>query len=241
MRVPVWVHETAALFWDAVGVPEPFPRTLRGAILRGPFELTVKELPGLSTAAAERYLARLGTGWACGGPDRAVRACLAARDGAGVILLDAGDGPAERVFSLAHELAHFLGHYWRPRQRAVTNLGRDAGEVFDGRRPPTPAERLRALLGDVPLGPHLHLMGRGPRHEIVEERVRTVEEEADRLAYELLAPAAAVRAAAEDRGDLERVLAEVFSLPTAQAEDYGRLLVPPPDTDPLVLRFRGRP
>ena len=94
MKVPVWVHETAAFFWDAVGVREPFPRLLCEAIHRSPFELTIKELPRLTTIAVERYLAKLGRGWACDGPVRAVRACLAARDGAGFILLDAADPPA---------------------------------------------------------------------------------------------------------------------------------------------------
>ena len=114
-------------------------------------------------------------------------ACLAARDGAGFILLDAADPPRERVSSLAHELAHFLWHYWRPREWVRKHLGPGAAAVFDGRRKATPAERLRALLSYIPLGPHVHLMERGPRREIVDESVAAAEDEADRLAYELLA------------------------------------------------------
>jgi hypothetical protein len=245
MKVPIWAHETAAFFWAAVGAPEPFPRALRAPINRGPFDLTIKEMAGLSTSTADQYLARLGPGWPCGGPNRAVRACLAARDGAGFILLDAEDAPAERVFSLAHELAHFLWHYWRPRERAGACLGDRAAEVFDARRKPTHAERLRSLLSNVPLGPHFHLMDRGPRREIIDERVRAVEEEADRLAYELLAPADAVWATRGEYGgpgdrrkNLEALLEDVFGLPPTQAKDYGQLLLPPSTPDPLVLRFR---
>jgi hypothetical protein len=244
MKVPIWAHETASYFWAAVGAPEPFPRALRAPINRGPFDLTIKEMAGLSTFAAEEYLARLGPGWSCGGPDRAVRACLAARDGAGFILLDAKDAPAERVFSLAHELAHFLWHYWRPRERAGACLGVRAVEAFDARRKPTPTERLRSLLSNVPLGPHLHLMDRGPRREMVNERILVVEEEANRLAFELLAPADAVCAAfgkSEGPGgrwkNLETVLEDVFGLPTTQAKEYGQLLLPPSTPDPFVLRF----
>jgi hypothetical protein len=200
-------------------------------------------MKGLSTVAAERYLDQLGPGWVCPGPERDVRACLAARNGAGFILLDADDLPKERVFSLAHEVAHFLWHYWRPRERVGRQLGCPAAEVFDGRRLPTPAERLRALLSNAPLRPHLHLMDRGPSREVMDERVRFAEEVADRLAYELLAPADAVAEVWGPGGgtrELATVLGEVFGLPATQAEDYARLLEPPPRPDPLVLRFRQK-
>ena len=239
MKIPIWVHETAAFFWEAAGALEPFPRSLREPIRRSPFELTVKEMPGLSTTSAEKYLIRLGPGWVCGGPDRAIRACLAARDGAGFILLYADDTFAERTFSLAHELAHYLWHYWGPRQRAGRQLGDRAIEVFDGRRAPTSAERLRALLSNVPLGPFLHLMERGQNGEIVNNRVSAIEEEADRIAYELLAPVAEATSGSS-RSHLATELIEVFGLPPARAEHYSHLLLPPAIPDPLIQRFRGK-
>jgi hypothetical protein len=243
MNIPLWASELAAAFWDSAGGPEPFPRTLRAALLRSPFELTVKELPALGLREAERYLAGLGVAWACPGPDRRLRACLTAAEGAGFILLDAADAPAERVVSLAHELGHFLRHYLQPRRLACRRLGASLAEVIDGRRPPTAAERVRALLANVPLGLHVHLMERGPRREILRTEVAAAEEEADQLAYELLAPAAAVlerTGPAEGAGGRARVAAvlrEVFALPAARAEDYAGLLVPVQYTDPLLQRL----
>ncbi len=236
MNVPLWVSEAAVAFWEAAGGPEPFPRRLRDPILNCPFDLSVREVPSLTVRAMERYLSAWGTTWACGEPDRPLRACLAAVDGAGVVCLDARDPPDERTFSLAHELAHFLEHYWEPRRRACRRLGQGTADVLDGKRPPTPGERVRALLANVPLGLHTHLMPRGPFGAPTTPEAARAEEEADRLAYELLAPAEAVFA--RDPAASPDVLGTVFGLPQAQAETYAALLAPPARVDPLLRRLR---
>src|SRR6266446_4623690 len=105
MNVLLWASELARAFWHSAGEPKSFPRNLRDAILRSPLEVTIKELPGLTLRHMERYLAAQEVRWVCRGPDRRLRACLTAAQGAGLILLDADDAPAERVVSLAHELA----------------------------------------------------------------------------------------------------------------------------------------
>jgi hypothetical protein len=243
MNVLAWASEAAAAFWVLAGGPEPFPRQLRRAIHRSPLDLAIKDVPGLRVHAVERYLAGLGTIWPCG-PDRPLRACLAACEGAGIIFLDADDDPQERGFSLAHELAHFLRHYWGPRCLALRHLGQRAADLVDSKRLPTPAERVRALLANVPIGFHVHLMQRGPHRGYVSEAVAAAEEEADQLAFELLAPAAVV--AATVRGDTDKIrmvaiLQEVFGLPAARAAEYRALLLPPLVEDPLVGRLGKSP
>lgn len=240
MNVPVWVSEAATDFWHAVGSLESFPRDLSEPIRRSPFDLTIKEMPALSLRGVERYLAGLGIGWRRGDPDRPLRACLTACDGAGFIFLDAGDARGERIFSLAHELAHFLGHYWGPRRRACQRVGEGTAEVFDGKRPPTPAERARAALAGVSMGLHVHLMQRGPRRVLLSEAVAVAEEEADRLAYELLAPAAAVAARiglASRRAQVVAVLQDDFGLAPDRAVAYAEILVPSPVVHPLLRRL----
>jgi hypothetical protein len=241
MTVPLWVSELAAAFWETAGGLEPLPRGLCGPIGRSPLELTIEELPGLSIPAVEHYLGRRGVRWQCGEPARRLRACLAAFDGAGLILIEAADPLPERTFSLAHELAHFLRHYRQPRQLACRVLGEGVRDVFDGRRPPTPEERVHALLRNVALHFHVHLMGRGPRLQRLTWDVAIAEEEADRLAYELLAPAQDVLArAGRNRDRVVDVLQEVFALPAEQAADYARLLLPPARVDPLLARLRRK-
>jgi hypothetical protein len=236
----LWVHELAAGFWQAAGGPEPCPRSLRAPLAGSGLDVTVRETAGLTVGGVRRYLLGLDIRWGRAGADRALRACLAARDGVGFIFLEAADPAEERTFSLAHELAHFLRHYCQPRQAACRRLGAGIAAVFDGRRPATPGERLGALVAGLPLGCHVHLMERDPRRALRSAEVAVAEDEADRLAYELLAPAEAVLARAGSRATAERVaevLHGVFGLPPERAEDYARLLRPPAREDPVLRRL----
>jgi hypothetical protein len=88
-------------------------------------------------------------------------------------------------------------------------------------------------------------MQNGPRRGVVSAAVALAEEEADQLAYELLAPAADVLARTGDfQGDqqparLAEVLQSEFGLPQDQSEDYSRLLSPLQWEDPLLRRLRS--
>jgi hypothetical protein len=66
-------------------------------------------------------------------------------------------------------------------------------EILDGLRPPTPAERAAAVLSHVRLGAHVHILPR-PGIEAGNDRtVADIEDRADRLALELVAPQVCVR------------------------------------------------
>src|SRR5436190_393370 len=67
--------------------------------------------------------------------------------------------------------------------------------------------------------------------------VTRAEDEADRLAFELLAPAAEVTARAGER-DLVGLLESTFGFPTAQAREYTTMLMPPAIEEPLLRRWR---
>lgn len=243
MSAPHWAAELARDFWAEAGTAESFPRALRRAAVRA-LPVSIVLLPCLRLDGVRAWLRDNGVACPCDERGRPLRACLAACRGHGLIFLDGTDGDDEQRFSLAHELAHFLRHYWRPRRQACRSLGEQAAEVFDEERPPTGQERLHALLKNAPLGFHLHLMRRGPRHEVINAGVARAEEEADLLAYELLAPAAEVLARTGTvQGDAGRIrLAAVlqgdFGLPKQQAADYGRQLLPPVWEDPLLRRLR---
>jgi hypothetical protein len=238
VSVPLWVRELAADFWAEAGCHTPFPRELRLAIRRAVLPLAVVPRPALSVGGVLDWLRRAGVACALGEPDRLLRGCLVASRGHGFAFLDADDSPEEQRFSLAHELAHFLRDYLQPRRRAAARLGPQVLEVFDAERPPRPEERLHALLRAAPVGFHVHLMARDasgtPGPEAAAER------DADRLAYELLAPAETVMAEARTSAAAAEILRTRFGLPPAQAADYAALLYPPaPAADPLVMRLRA--
>jgi hypothetical protein len=238
--MPLWVLELSELFWSAVGGPGPFPRDLGAALKAGAFDVTVKELAGLSIRKAENYLAHQGIFRTTGEPERLLRACVIAHGGAAWIFLERDDPPEEKAASLAHEVAHFLRQCLQPRRRAA-DADRRLLAVLDGGRPPTHPEQFHALLRGLDLRPHVHYLRRdGSSAE------RQAEEEADLLAWHLLAPCDEVRRRLGDRrGDrdaAQALLTEAFGLPPGVASAYADYLHPERDESPVVnklLEVRG--
>lgn len=224
---PVWVIDHAERFWaDAGEVPVGFPRELAVpaavAVL-----ITPVERPGLRVRSVVEYLTPRGVPVSFAEPDRPLRAALYCWKGAGYVFLDPADPPDERRFSFAHELAHYLRDYAAPRRQVERALGPSALDVLDGLREPTTDERLHAVLRTRPLTPHCHFMSRDPAGRPREEEERRAEADADRLAFELLAPAERFHAEI-GRSQIESRLVAEFGLPAAVAAEYAHLLMPPP-------------
>lgn len=224
---PVWVVELAGRFWAAAGEPPPFPRDLERSIADA-VPLSVVDRHPLTMHAVSAYLRGLGLPVAVVEPDRPLRAALYCWKGSGVLFLDAADPPDERRFSLAHELAHYLHDYDKLRRRVVQALGADGLAVLDGRRRATTDERLQAALRGLTLAPHVHLMSRDPLGRPNGDAERDAEDRADRLAFELLAPAELLRTEADAAAVAGRLVAE-FGLPRLAARQYASILWPHDD------------
>lgn len=248
MSVPLWAAELADQFWALAGEPAPpAPRDLLGPLTFA-LPLTVVPLPRLYGVEVERWLRRQDILCVLGGRDRALRACLVARYGHGTIFIDSTDPDDERRFSLAHELAHFLRHYRQRRLDASRMLGAEILQVLDGVRPPRQDERAHALLAQVQIGYHVHLMERDAAGAGGNDRVRRAEAEADILACELLAPAGAVERAlrgASGRARHDAAVALIctrYGLPPTVARQYATRIAPrPAQQSGLLQRLRAVP
>lgn len=245
MSAALWVIEAAAQFWEDAGEPEPFPRALHRPIAMA-LPLAVVLLPRLRVAAIDAWLREQGVPCGIAAADRPLRACLVARSGQGLLFVDGTDREDEQRFSLAHELAHFLRHYAGPRERAGAALGLGILQVLDGWRAPTHQERAHALLAGLQIGYHVHLMER--RGGAATAAVSAAEQEADALAFELLAPTSELEAMALSyapdarRGRIAERLERHYGMPPAQAGQYAATLVPRPRQGSSLLRaLRGTP
>jgi hypothetical protein len=231
----VWLYpsEEGAIstFWDLCGEIEPFPRSLERYLALA-LPLTVIKLPRLKITDIQDWLSQRGASVALGCSDRQLRGCLVARSGEGLIFVDGTDSPAELRFTIAHELAHFLIDYLLPRSLALRTFGPWARDVIDGVRPPTPSERLQALLASKAITVHINLMERSGEGE-ANSNVLSIENRADRVGLALLAPPSIVlsRLAPLADGFVERheaVTSELclrYGLPSWLARQYGRALL----------------
>jgi hypothetical protein len=224
-RPPVWVMERATRFWAAVGAAPPFPRDLR-EVLCWFRTLHVIEVPNLTLATAVEHFTRHGIPCVVPVEDRPLAGCFGGHRGIGVILIDSVLDRAELLFTLAHEVAHYLRDFDAPRRRVEARLGASALAVLDGLRPATAEERLAGVLRDVALGPQTHFLDRDRRGRARTTEARESEEAADRLAFELLAPFGVLSAGAfPDRSELTDRLVTEFGFPRAEAARYVSVLV----------------
>ena len=229
--------ERAEAFWRVAPSRDAFPRDLERAIAHA-LPLAVIRMPRLTVGAVTDWLRHRGVGAPSQIDCRPLSGCLFAQGGQGLVFVDGGDTPDDLRFVLAHEVSHFMLHHLDPRRRAVARLGDGVLEVLDGLRPPTASERLAGVLRGVRLGDYLHAIERKPDGRIPSGDVASMETEADLLAFELLAPMAAVRQALSlgrmhpDRTLIARTLQTRFGLPRRAAQDWA---------DQIVTRFAVRP
>lgn len=227
MSTPQWAWELARAFWQYT---EP-TNDLREAIRNAPFDLAILERPQLRLALVQDYLRKAGIRDTGGWEDRPLRACLVAQPSGGLIFLDQDDPGDEQRFSLAHELAHYLRHSWQPQERTKLLLG-------GATRLTRPTQRLVAFLRGVTPESFAHLMARFPEGMCPD--TRRLEQEADTLAVELLAPQERVRELAFDAASAQRVYRTVFGLPETIAALQAQALYPPAPSSPFTDRLRKK-
>ena len=225
----------AGEFWSSAGGRTQFPCELEAPVLWA-LPVAIIKLPRLSILDVETWLAMRKIQFRFQTTNRPLHGSLLAYQGRGCILLNGADSDSELRYSLAHETAHFLLNYLRPRRRAANLLGSAILEVFDGFRIPTVRERVHGILGRVPIGFHVHFMERDTDDKVNSDAIMELEDNADLLALEIIAPEEEVRRRAvrvwnheHNRSQFDialTLLLEEFGLPSNVAEGYARYLYP---------------
>lgn len=187
-------EQVAAAFWEMVGYEPQYPCDPEEVLLWSQpddFHLTCEGILQLDVAMVNTRARQLNIAHQFAGSNRLLRGCLLADRGSGCILYDASDPADEQRFTKGHELAHFLIDYYFPRTRALRLLGESIRSVLDGLRPPTLMERTHAAMMNIHLGVLGRLMER-PDEGLPGATVLMVEDRADRIALELIAPSSVV-------------------------------------------------
>ncbi len=219
-------------FWRQCGETEPFPRNLDKSVSLA-LPLTLVQLPYLKLHGIESWFERRGASICFNCHSRAVRGCLVAYGGQGVIFVDGADPDDERRFTIAHELGHFIVDYLLVRETAFAKFGEKIIEVFDGLRLPSITERVHALLAETSLGVYTNLMERDEASAGARTEVWDIEDRADRVALVLLAPPEEVLSETDTsapgfeqrEASMTGVLGERFGLPHSIAITYARVLL----------------
>jgi len=226
----------AAKIWADVGYHPEIPRDLLQPIMET-YDLFVVHIPQLSIVRIGEWLEQHGRPPLSSRPNRRLAGCLIARRGTGIAFIDGTMPLEERRLALAHELAHFVAHYLEPRRRALHHFGEAIRPVLDGDRQTTVAERLSAILANVPLGSFEDFLTR-EEDPILEGRVADLEDEADMLALELLAPQSEVLSQL-GRSPCPIQLAGIFGLPRWAATTWATFIAErQPKNDPFIVALR---
>jgi hypothetical protein len=181
------VENTALEFWERVGATPGYPCDIGRWLIRSQLPIAIKLMPLLDIEKVNAWAYKHDTSYAFREKNRRLRGCILPGK-VSTIFVDASDSLYEQRFTIAHEGGHFLLDYQLPRDKAITTLGENIIEVFDGKRQPTLEERLHGILADVRVSVTPHLMER-PEEGLPMGSILDAEDRADRLALELLAPA----------------------------------------------------
>ncbi|WP_426752952.1 ImmA/IrrE family metallo-endopeptidase [Myxococcus sp. Y35] len=199
-------------------------------------------IPMLTTSHVTDWLRYRGVRRSASDTERELYGCMVARAGSAFLFHDTGDTEAEQRFTIAHEVAHFVLDHLLPRERAIHHFGEGILPVINGQRRASLEERLSSVLGQVPLGVQIKLMDRNPSGHLPSGAIAEAERRADRLAFELLAPAEHARPLLQSAPDEEgpALLARHFGIPEDKARGYARLLKPQKRTQPFsIIQFLG--
>ena len=225
-----WPQYWSDWFWKRAGGRSGYPANIAYAATCA-LEVYVDEIADLTPASAVAHVGRGGL-WKIDGVDeRSLHGCVIVGPSGGAVLVEKSDDEAEKRFTIAHEVSHYILEVKRHHERAADRLGPEFADALYGLREATPTERIDAWLNNARSEAFAHFMDRAPRGGYGCSRMLEVECRADDLALEILAPRSELVAAISSTGFVEslkvaRSISERrFGLPESVAELYASRVV----------------
>ncbi len=248
--LPLTAHiaEIAEAFWKQSGGITCWPCDLERAVaLLLPLDIVI--LSNLTIKKMEEWFHQRHTYYQFPAKRTRLHGCLLVYRGVGFVFIDGSDSKEERLFTLAHEVSHFIVEYVQPRLKACELLGDEIIGVLDGIRPPSIEERIESILRAINITPHIHLLEHEDTGAFARSSIWQAEDRADELALELVAPVEVVlgelKATSESMSYFEcchvvaDVLMQKFGLPGVVAKTYARQLAQTLTGGPSVLSSLG--
>ena len=232
-RAKPHISSLAKEFWKISGLKKNPPYDIISAIsLTLPIDIVI--LSTLSLKRIENWLNEREIYPLFPVENRPVHGFILTHKGAGFIFLNGSDSLEERRFSAAHEASHFILDYKIPRDKAIQKLGSTIVEVLDGYREPSINERIDGVLNAISMEPFMHLLEKTGNVSFDRHKIFDVENDADALALELLAPSTLVireaksikeRARFKDFKDYcYQIITKRYGLPDSIANHYSSRL-----------------
>lgn len=225
-----WPRYWSDWFWKRAGGRSGYPADIAYAAMCALY-VYVEEVADLTPASAAAHVGPGGL-WQSDCVDgRRLHGCVIVGQGGGAILVEKSDDEAEKRFTIAHEVSHYILEVARHHERAADRLGPNFTDTLYGLREATATERIDAWLNNARSDAFAHFMDRAPGEGYGCSRTLEAESLADDLAVEILAPRSELTAAISSMGFSESlkvarsVVERRFGLPEGVAERYvGRVV-----------------
>jgi hypothetical protein len=185
--VPSYIEVIAREFWKRTGQKVEPPYDIAGAIsLLLPIDIV--SLSDLTLGKINRWLSDNGIQIPIDVNDRYLHGFVLIGRGTGFMFVNGTDGEDERRFTIAHEASHFIMDYKIPREKAIQKMGTSIQDVLDGTREATMEEQVDGLINGISVRSFIHLLEKEGDGSFESVEIFDVENKADMLAIELLAP-----------------------------------------------------
>ena len=217
-------------FWKRVGGRFDYPADIAYAATCA-LDVYVDEVAGLTPVSAAAHIGRGGPRLPDGADERSLHGCVIVGRSGAAILVEKSDDEAEKRFTIAHEVSHYVLEVKQRHERATDRLGREFADTLHGLREATQTERIDAWLNNTRSEAFAHFMDRAPGGRYGCSRMLEAECRADDLALEILAPRSELIAAISLMGFSESLKAAQgiserrFGLPEGVAAWYAGRVV----------------